>query len=146
MQLPITSLREWTLDTLCPTPVSNITISPDSGISNSDLLTNTRNLTISGNLPESDLTVFIFDKTNNTQLGQARVSGTAFSLEAAFSAAGRRSLEIQVTDVAGNTASSTFSLLIDEARPAITNLTAQTFYQWSGGINSRAWALYIDPQ
>ena len=121
----VAATESWTLDKTVPAAISNITISPDAGIDTADLMTNTRNLTISGVLPEPGLSVVLFDKTNNTQLGQATVSDTTFSLETALAAAGRRAIEVQITDAAGNTASSTFNVFIDEAKPTITDLTTK---------------------
>ena len=117
--------ESWTIDTVAPTPVTEIALSPDRGISNTDLVTNTQSLTVTGNLPEEGLAVFLLDKTSQRSLGQATVTGSTFSHEINFTASGSRKLEIKVVDAAGNTNSTTFNLFLDLARPTIANLDIQ---------------------
>ncbi|MEM1278516.1 MAG: Calx-beta domain-containing protein [Cyanobacteria bacterium P01_H01_bin.152] len=115
----------WQLDTTAPSPVTNLTISPDRGVSDSDLITNTDRLTVTGTLSEPNLSVFLVDKTRNVSLGQATVTDTTFTHEIQFPTSGSRQVEVQVVDAAGNTSGTTFNLFIDLAQPAITALTTQ---------------------
>ncbi len=112
----------WTIDSVAPTAPSSITISPDRGISNSDRITNTTALTISGTLSESGLSVFLVDQTSGTSLGQATVTGTTFSHSIHFPGAGSRQLQVRVVDAAGNSASNTFDVFLDLTQPTVTDL------------------------
>ena len=118
--------ESWTLDRSAPTAPSSITISPDRGISPTDLITNTTDLTISGILAEPGLSVFLIDKATNTALGQATVNGTTFSHAVTFAAGGNRQLEVKVVDAAGNSSSSAFDLFIDLTKPAIATVLGAT--------------------
>ncbi len=59
---------------------TNLAISPDTGVSSTDGVTATGSVTFSGQLASSGSTVAVFDTTTNTDLGNATVVGTSFSL------------------------------------------------------------------
>ena len=128
-----TQSETWVMDTTAPAAPSNIVvagISPNSaGLQSSSLqvlstsgqtLINTTTPTISGELGETGLKVFFYDKNTNQLLTQATVTGTQFSSSVEFPSPGARELEIRVQDAAGNTTNTTLSLFADVAPPVIS--------------------------
>ena len=61
--------ESWVMDTTAPAAATNLAITPDNGMSATDGLTNTINLTFTGSLPEEGLTVRLTDLTTNTRTG-----------------------------------------------------------------------------
>jgi len=128
-----TQSETWVMDTTAPVAPSNVVvagISPNSaGLQSSSLqfLTtsgqtriNTTTPTISGELGETGLKVFFYDKNTNQLLTQATVTGTQFSSSVQLPSPGARELEIRVQDAAGNTTNTTLSLFADVAPPVIS--------------------------
>ena len=128
-----TQSETWVMDTTAPIAPSNIVvagISPNSvGLQSSSLqflttsgqtLINTTTPTISGELGETGLKVFFYDKNTNQLLTQATVTGTQFSSSVELPSPGARELEIRVQDAAGNTTNTTLSLFADVAPPVIS--------------------------
>jgi hypothetical protein len=81
---------------------------------------NTTTPTISGDLGETGLKVFYYDKITNQLLKQATVIGQQFSSSVSLPSPGARELDIQVQDAAGNTTTTTLSLFVDTASPVLT--------------------------
>jgi Ca2+-binding RTX toxin-like protein len=121
-----TASEQWTLDRTAPIAPTSITITPDRGISDNDLITNTTDLTVSGTLAEPGLSVFLIDKATGDSLGQATVNGTSFSHPVSFAAGGNRQLEVKVVDAAGNSSSRDFDLFLDLTKPAIASVIGAT--------------------
>ncbi|MFN5513449.1 MAG: Calx-beta domain-containing protein [Cyanobacteriota bacterium] len=126
--------ESWVMDTLAPDGVSNLVVASaaPSGLQASSLsefvtLTasgqqrvNTTTPYISGDLGETGLKVFFYDKGTNTLLQQATVTGTQFGASVALPSPGARELEIQVQDQAGNTTTTALSLFADITQPVLT--------------------------
>jgi Ca2+-binding RTX toxin-like protein len=128
-----TQSETWVMDTLAPTAPNNLVV---AGISanNAELQTaslqlltssgqiriNTITPTISGELGETGLKVFVYDKTTNQLLKQASVTGTQFSSSVELPSPGARELEIRIQDAAGNTTNSSLSLFADITQPVVT--------------------------
>ncbi|TRU88111.1 MAG: hypothetical protein EWV76_09640 [Microcystis novacekii Mn_MB_F_20050700_S1] len=127
----------WIMDTIAPTIPTNITVTnplTPSGINieSANIATlqpltasgqqriNTTNPTISGDLGETGLKVFFYDKTTNTLLQQATVTGTQFSGSLQLPSPGARDIEIRLQDTAGNTSNTTLSLFADISQPVLT--------------------------
>ncbi|MFM6277843.1 MAG: hypothetical protein ACKN9K_05860, partial [Dolichospermum sp.] len=90
---------------------------------------NTTTPTISGELGETNLKVFFYDKNTNQLLKQATVTETQFSSSVELPSPGVRELEIRVQDAAGNTTNTSLSLFADVAPPVISqflNVTTST--------------------
>ena len=130
--------QTWTLDRILPGVPTNIQVTASNltpsllrgvGGDQTSLATlnqagqfrvNSQNITITGDLAESNLRVYIKDLTTNQDLGQATVTGTSFSGNIQLSSSGSRNLEIRVEDPAGNASTATLGLFADVTQPAIT--------------------------
>ncbi|MFM6403817.1 MAG: hypothetical protein ACKPGT_03855, partial [Microcystis sp.] len=130
-----TQSESWVMDTIAPAIPTNITVTnplTPSGINIESLallqpLTvsgqtriDTTNPTISGELGETGLKVFFYDKTTNQLLQQATVTGSQFSSKVQRPSPGARDIEIRVQDTAGNTTNTTLSLFVDTSQPVLT--------------------------
>jgi hypothetical protein len=123
-----TPSETWVMDTTAPAAPSNINVGNTLTVANTlQLLTtsgqtriNTTNPTVSGQLGETGLKVFLFDGTTNQNLGQATVTGTNFTGNIQLPSPGARDINIQVQDVAGNTTTTVLSLFADVTQPTIT--------------------------
>ena len=86
--------RTWIMDTTKPPAPTQLAISPDRGLSSSDKLTNLKELTLTGAVGETNLTVRLFDTTVGADLGEASVRGTAFSKLISLAAEGSHHLRV----------------------------------------------------
>ncbi|WP_353847189.1 MULTISPECIES: S8 family serine peptidase, partial [unclassified Microcystis] len=123
--------QNWTLDRILPGLPTNIqvTATPFSELQTTSLSTlnqagqyrvNSQNITITGDLAESNLRVYIKDLNTNQDLGQATVTGSQFSSNISLPSPGSRNLEIRVEDIAGNTVNTSLSVFADVTKPAIS--------------------------
>ncbi|MCZ8222733.1 MAG: hypothetical protein O9324_01905, partial [Microcystis sp. LE19-84.1B] len=130
-----TQSESWVMDTIAPAIPTNITVTnplTPSGINIESLallqpLTvsgqtriDTTNPTISGELGETGLKVFFYDKTTSQLLQQAAVTGSQFSSKVQLPSPGARDIEVRVEDTAGNTTNTTLSLFVDTSQPVLT--------------------------
>ncbi|MFN6010713.1 MAG: Calx-beta domain-containing protein, partial [Microcystis sp.] len=130
-----TQSETWVMDTIAPAIPTNITVTnplTPSGINTASIallqpLTvsgqtriDTTNPTISGQLGETGLKVFFYDKITNQLLQQATVSGSQFSSQVQLPSPGARDIEIRVEDTAGNTTNTTLNLFADITQPVLT--------------------------
>ena len=136
-----TQTENWVMDTIAPTTPINVTVTNGLnplGASLAPLQTlnvagqqviNTMTPTISGELGETGLKVFFYDKTTNTLLQQATVTGTQFAGTVTLPSPGARELDLQVQDAAGNATTTTLSLFADisgnqlNQLPIVNNIT-----------------------
>jgi CARDB/Divergent InlB B-repeat domain/Bacterial Ig-like domain len=109
--------ESWQMILETPPPPTNLVITPDLGISSSDGLTSTNNITLSGTLGASNLAVQVFDATSATSLGAATVNGTNFSIALAFTTEGMHRLQANAVDGAGNVSLATFLNVFLDAIP-----------------------------
>ncbi len=94
-------------------PATNLAISPNTG--NSSGLTDTGAVTFTGKLSAAGMTVDVFDTSTNTDLGNATVTGTSFSL-ALNLAQGSHILRARAM-LNGTYADAFFSVLVDTTPP-----------------------------
>jgi hypothetical protein len=113
----------WVMDTVDPAAPTGLAITPDNGVSDTDGRTNTLDITLTGNLSETGLTVRLADVTSNTDLGYAAVTGTTFSGSFTLSGAGAHKLRARAVDAAGNTADSFFDVFVDTTAPGVASLS-----------------------
>ena len=113
----------WVFNASIPASPTNLAISPDTGASSTDGITDTGSLTLTGSLGAAGLKVDVFDATANTELGDATVTGTTFSLPIQL-AAGTHQLLVTATDSSNNSSPpSTFTVDVITTPPAApTNL------------------------
>nr|NCQ85347.1 hypothetical protein [Microcystis aeruginosa W13-18] len=132
-----TQSETWVMDTIAPAIPTNITVTnpltpSEINIESANIATlqpltasgqtriDTTNPTISGELGETGLKVFFYDKTTNTLLQQATVTGSQFSGSLQLPSPGARDVEIRLQDAAGNTSNTTLSLFADISQPVLT--------------------------
>ena len=120
-----TSALSFTLDTTSPT-LSITGITPDTGSSTSDGLTDSANVTVKGTIDIADAsrTVAVYDGANF--VGNATVNATtgAWTLNGVHLTQGANSLTAQATDIAGNLGTSnTFVATLDTTAPMISTVT-----------------------
>jgi Ca2+-binding RTX toxin-like protein len=106
----------WSIDTLAPS-ASGITISPDTGISSTDLLTNSLNLTVAGTISEAGTQVLLKDLTTGIDLGSATNPGTTFSQNIVLNNSGTHQIQVQIVDAAGNFTNSNVNVFVDQSAP-----------------------------
>jgi hypothetical protein len=94
-------------------PATNLAISPNTGISSG--ITDTGAVKFTGNLSTTGMTVDVFDTSTNTDLGNATVTGTSFSL-ALNLAEGSHVLRARAT-LNGTYADAFFAVLVDLTKP-----------------------------
>ena len=110
--------ESWTLILETPAAPANLMITPDLGISSTDGLTSTNNITFSGSVGASNLNVQVFDQTLGLSLGTATMTGTNFSIPLEFTTEGYHNLQANVVDAAGNVSlASFFGLFLDIIPP-----------------------------
>lgn len=94
----------WQMDTTRPGQPVNLALAPDLGVSATDELINTLTPTLTGTLPETNLTVRVSNLTTGADYGTAAINGQQFAKPLAFATAGAHQLQVRVVDAAGNTA------------------------------------------
>ena len=100
-----------------PTPATALAISPDTGPTPGDGITNTGAIVLSGTLNLPNLSVDVFDTTTNTDLGNAVVNGTSFSTSTLNLAEGTHHLRVRASDASTNSADAYFDVLVDLTDP-----------------------------
>ena len=116
--------ESWVMDTTPPADATNLAITPDSGASSTDGLTDTGNVTVTGTLPETGLNVRLTDMTTNTELGEATVIGTKFSKPIDLTVAGGHHIRIRLADAAANVTDDFLDVFVDLVPPTIDELSA----------------------
>ena len=112
----------WDLITVGPAAPANLAITPDTGISNADGITNVSNVTLTGSLSEPGLAVEVSD--NGTALGYATVTGTTFT-EGLPLQTGTNNLSVYAVDAAANVSPTTeFTAFYDGTPPVISQVQA----------------------
>jgi hypothetical protein len=103
-----------------PAPL-NVSLAPDTGVSNADRLTRERILQVQGELGEDGLSVFARDLNSGRDLGRLPVTERSFagSIEVE---AGRRRIQVRAADAAGNTADTVFEFEVDRQPPYVLDL------------------------
>ena len=113
------AFTSWVMDTSKPTEPTHLAITPDLGVSSTDGLTSSTNLTLSGWLPRTNLTVKLYDDTMKEDLGYPIVKGTNFTKALTFATGGAHRLHAQSVDEAGNfSAYAYFDVFMDLVGPS----------------------------
>ncbi|MDJ0846683.1 MAG: hypothetical protein QNJ08_20900, partial [Crocosphaera sp.] len=82
---------------------------------------NSRNITISGELPEENLRVYFKDATTGENLAQASVTGTTFTGDIELSGVGSRTVQLTIQDEAGNSSTGDIDIFADVTEPVLLN-------------------------
>lgn len=126
----LSSSKDIIIDTTAPNAPSVTSISADTGVNGTDGKTNDNTLTISGTLPESNVTVEVF--IDGISIGQAVMGLSTFSLDYSGTELedGEYEITAKATDVAGNTGalSSVFNLTIDTTAPDAPTIDLDPIY------------------
>lgn len=107
----------WTVDSTAPDAVSDIAVSSEYGSVDSVVYTSSRELTVSGTVPEVGLTVEIFSKYvggSETLLAEPVVDGNLrFTADLTLPGDGNLTIIIRLTDEYGNSSDTEFSVYVD---------------------------------
>ena len=126
-----------TIDTAAPPAPStpDLTAAADSGLSNTDNITNVTTPTFTGTA-ESGSTITIFDGV--TAVGSGTATGGTYSITTSVLSNGVHNITVKATDAAGNTgvASGSLSMTIDTAAPAVPTTPDLTLASDSGSSNT----------
>jgi hypothetical protein len=118
----------WVMDTTPPAKPTNLAITPDTGVSSTDGLTNASSVTLTGQISsEANQSVYLIDTTTGEDLGVATVTGTTFAAALNFAVAGEHKIKVNAVDLAGNVSDdAVFDLFIDQTPPVLTGLASIT--------------------
>ncbi len=106
-----------------PDAPTGLAITPDTGASSTDGLTDTPSVTLVGLLGSTGLSVDVVDTTSGQDLGLATVNGTGFSLPIAFATMGDHLLSVTAIDGVGHVSSpATFNVFIDTLAPTVSSI------------------------
>jgi len=111
--------RDWTMDTTSPSAATNLAIAPDTGAASTDGLTNVNAVTLTGDLAEPDLAVYVFDTTTGTDFGEAGVAAMSFSHAIEFGSPGSHHLRVRAVDAAENYTDSFMDVFVDVMHPTV---------------------------
>lgn len=107
----------WTVDTTAPDAVPDIAVSSEYGSVDTVVYTSSRELTVSGTVPEAGLAVVIFSKYvggSETLLAEPEVDGDLrFSADLTLPGDGNLTIIIRLTDEYGNSSDTEFSVYVD---------------------------------
>jgi uncharacterized membrane protein len=126
----------WTISLTAPAAPTNLSISPDTGISSSDGLTNTESITLSGYVAAPGMRVEVLDETENDDFGgvySATTPSTApdgttgyyWSKALTLDAPGDNKLRAQAVDAAQNASPAAyFDVFVDLTQPTVSAMGA----------------------
>lgn len=114
----------WGLDTVAPTKATNLDYSLKGSV-----------LTVKGDLAESDLRVYVVDRTDRRSMGELTVTGNRFIGEIQLPDTNNRTIAIQVFDGANNSTTSLLKIsegAIEAFNPAPLNRSSlNPYYTYS---------------
>ncbi len=110
----------WVMDFTNPLPPENLAMTPDTGVSDTDGLTRSREITLTGTLAETGLSVRLVDETLGEELGYATVDGTTFTHTFALGDGVNHRIRVRAIDGADNIADAVFDIVLDETSPVVT--------------------------
>ncbi len=118
--------RTWQVALKQPRGPFNLAISPDTGLSATDGITNTTAISVKGSVGSGTARVRVTDTTSGSVLGQANVATTSFSVAVQLGTAGLHNLIVEALDAAGNVSiPSPLAVFVDLSPPtaAITPIS-----------------------
>lgn len=137
----IAGQHDLVIDGVAPTAPTalDLALASDSGLSNTDNITQVTTPTITGSGAEAGATVTLYDTDGMTVLGTATANGAGnWSITASALGAGAHTLTAKVTDAAGNTSPASTGLVvtIDTAAPTAIALSASSVMDVATGLNT----------
>ena len=114
----------WTINVTGPGAPTNLVVSSSFGVPAVHGVTNTTNVTVSGDLPAPGLMVRLTDMTNGADLGYVTVTGTRFTGAVNLVSAGTHTIRARAVDAAGNVADAQVIVLVDTTAPSVLSFSA----------------------
>ena len=110
----------WIMETTPPDAPTNVALTPDRGASDSDGVTNTEQVSITGSVDAPGLNVRVYDDTTGHEIGFAPADGLTFSVPVDLGAVGNHVLWVNAVDAAGNVSgNAVLNAFIDETPPTV---------------------------
>ena len=110
----------WIMETTPPDAPTNVALTPDRGASDSDGVTNTEQVSITGSVDAPGLNVRVYDDTTGHEIGFAPADGLTFSVPVDLGAVGNHVLWVNAVDAAGNVSdNAVLDAFIDETPPTV---------------------------
>jgi uncharacterized membrane protein len=110
----------WVMDTTPPAAATNVVVTPARSTGVGQWTTGSTDVSVSGTLATTGLSVNLFDLTNNQSLGNAMVTGASFSIPIAL-ATGNHQLQVATIDAAGNETDSDLLILVTPTTSTLVN-------------------------
>ncbi len=110
--------QNWTVDRTAELAITNLQISPDMGVSNTDGITATKNLTINFSINEAARNIAVYQDDNSTLrllASQTSANAGALSFPVSFNTGGQTAVVVKMEDLMGNTVEASKLLYIDES-------------------------------
>ncbi len=114
----------WTMITVPPAPPTNVHFTPVSTFVAG--LTNTGNITVTGNLPATGLRIRLTDMTTGAEYGEATINGQSFTESLNILVSGPHHIRVRESDAAANVTDSYLDVFIDTTPPVITSMDSIT--------------------
>ena len=113
--------RAWTMDLTPPAAPFDLSLTPDTGVSDTDGRVNTNRLVVAGRVADADVTVRVKDRASRRDLGAARPEGGRFTLPIELNSDGAHPLAVRAVDPAGNVSEKAcLDLFVDTTGPRVT--------------------------
>ena len=119
-----TASDTFVLQTTAPAAPTGLAISPDTGVSATDNLTDTGHITLTGTIAAPGLTVEVYDGLTN-HLADAIVTGTTFSASLSL-APGSHNLRVYAVDSAANVSADSYDMIFVDTTPPTAIFTTPT--------------------
>ena len=114
-----TASDTWVMDTNPPDAATNLAISPDTGSSATDGVTDTGNVTLTGTVDQTGLLLEVYDGTTEL-VTDVPIQGESISAPLTL-AQGSHDLRVDVVDAAAGVSADAFlNVLVDPVAPAVT--------------------------
>jgi len=113
----------WTVDRSADINITNIAVNPDLGISATDGITSTLNLSVSFDIDQDAETITIYQDdlgTLNLLSTAENVTAGTVTLLTDFPTGGSTAILIEAVDENGNVVTESFDLFLDETSPSVT--------------------------
>ena len=108
------------METTPPDAPTNVALTPDRGASDSDGVTNTEQVSITGSVDAPGLNVRVYDDTTGHEIGFGPADGLTFSVPVDLGAVGNHVLWVNAVDAAGNVSdNAVLNAFIDETPPTV---------------------------
>ena len=113
----------WVMETVPPDAPTNVALTPDNGVSNSDGITNTELVSITGTVDAPGLSIRIYDNSTGHEIGFGPADGLSFSIPINLVSPGAHELWVDTVDAAGNVSdNAVLETFIDLTPPSLVQV------------------------